>query len=609
MIEIQILRCKNCNAPLPDFSFDKSKEAHVYCTRCRTTNIITKAEENTTPPVSPLAIPRENVQEFISVYSEQLKQSDGKDTNALYTMGLLYLNIGNYELAQRNFQQAIDISPYDADMYYYFSLALLGGKTLKNLDLQLVQRIEMYLGSAIKMEGKSKYYMLWLTIKKEYYEQNGIAFDGPGDDELAEKAAAASREDADEIRSNCRLRNASYIADLKELYGEQTEKAERTVPDAGYDSSGGKCSACGNELSERGLMICPACGCFRAKDDPGLRYISPSQRDDFVKWHDKPERPRLKVKPSYPVLQRLWKLLLSAAASIVLLIIIGGFMGKGYETVRFKADAEGRLTEPDKAADYQRLKDYWFYEEQFDADRGILTVAGIPDSGVSLLWWAVILLPLLIWIVRTAITVARISSERGAAARDNDSCMSFYRGNLEAHEAVRKAEYRRYMPAFLGDMAGGLCPGRPGIVEAIFEKEHISEEDLVGKVLLCTWLSDSREISEKFSTVYFSVAALSEDHLNLFHGQWNAPQGDNFSVRSKRMIFYRDITAVDSSRPDMLRITAGHEIVSVELPGGRGCLCRYNDPARSYSSSDSRTTDTEEFAAALNKLVLSYKNR
>ena len=108
MATLKILRCKNCTAPLP--------AGTTTCPKCHAVNLVQSE-------VNPLRLPSNLTNDYIEFFKQQT-EANPKDTNALFGMGLVYMGLKNYELAQRNFKLAVDQSPLDADIYYYFALSL-----------------------------------------------------------------------------------------------------------------------------------------------------------------------------------------------------------------------------------------------------------------------------------------------------------------------------------------------------------------------------------------------------------------------------------------------------------------------------------------------------
>ena len=121
----------------------------TVCPRCKTAHAVVSE-------VNPLQLPADMTDNYIQFFRSQT-ESNPKDTNALFGMGLVYLGLKNYELAQRNFKQAVDLSPLEPDMYYYFALSLFEGHNPKHLKTEVTERIEEWLRTAVNRQAKRKY--------------------------------------------------------------------------------------------------------------------------------------------------------------------------------------------------------------------------------------------------------------------------------------------------------------------------------------------------------------------------------------------------------------------------------------------------------------------
>ncbi|MEZ5148087.1 MAG: hypothetical protein R2759_13745 [Bacteroidales bacterium] len=96
------------------------------------------------------------------------------DGEALFALGMFYLNLKLYDLAIKNFESAITQLPDEADVYYYYALSLIQGKRPKSLSLPSVRKIEEYLNTAIQLDDKAKYYYLAAIINYDFYAANGM---------------------------------------------------------------------------------------------------------------------------------------------------------------------------------------------------------------------------------------------------------------------------------------------------------------------------------------------------------------------------------------------------------------------------------------------------
>lgn len=107
------------------------------CPKCHAVNLVHSE-------VNPLHLPSNLTNDYIEYFKQQT-DANPKDTNALFGMGLVYMGLKNYELAQRNFKLAVDQSPLEPDIYYYFALSLFEGHNPMHLNNKVTSRIEEWL--------------------------------------------------------------------------------------------------------------------------------------------------------------------------------------------------------------------------------------------------------------------------------------------------------------------------------------------------------------------------------------------------------------------------------------------------------------------------------
>lgn len=90
-------------------------------------------------------------------------------------LGLCYLKMENYELAEKKFKQAIEETPECAEAYFYYTCAMLRGKTLSTISMQEARTASGYLKTAIALDEKFVFPKLLLgLICVEYYLSNDL---------------------------------------------------------------------------------------------------------------------------------------------------------------------------------------------------------------------------------------------------------------------------------------------------------------------------------------------------------------------------------------------------------------------------------------------------
>jgi tetratricopeptide (TPR) repeat protein len=100
-------------------------------------------------------------------------------------LGLCYLQLKLYPLAEKSFERSIQIMPENPDTYYYHALAVIRGRALMTLTLAEAEQVLQYAEAATQMDSsRSKYLYLAGLIKADYYERSGMRVPGASVDEL-----------------------------------------------------------------------------------------------------------------------------------------------------------------------------------------------------------------------------------------------------------------------------------------------------------------------------------------------------------------------------------------------------------------------------------------
>lgn len=139
------------------------------------------------PPTDPRKLghlSREEITSAIQEYKVALANGAG-DGGAHFGLGLLYFQIGLYDLALKHFRHTVDLEPDYADGYYHVALALLRGRRPKTLMIQEIRAIESQVGAALQLDPRpAKYYLLLAAIRYDYYAANGLTSPSPSYREL-----------------------------------------------------------------------------------------------------------------------------------------------------------------------------------------------------------------------------------------------------------------------------------------------------------------------------------------------------------------------------------------------------------------------------------------
>lgn len=156
-----------------------------------------------------------SVGKYLKHFKEVTKNRP-EDPEGLLGLGLCYLQMGTYLLAEKCFEQVIASSPDISRSYYYCALASIKGRRLKTLNLNEIRRIEVYLMTATQLDGElAECQLLLAMLKRDFYEANGMKVSGMTATQLLEglTGRAISK---DELKH---LKTAVKVATEEQFYG------------------------------------------------------------------------------------------------------------------------------------------------------------------------------------------------------------------------------------------------------------------------------------------------------------------------------------------------------------------------------------------------------
>ncbi len=118
------------------------------------------------------------IQLYLKTYKEKINQ-DSNNIEALIGIGLCYLILKMYSLAQSSFEKVINLHPDLAKVYYYYSLSLIAERRIKSIPSKEMKIIEAYLSTAYNIDPDFKLNLLLLRIiQVDYYMANGLMLKG-----------------------------------------------------------------------------------------------------------------------------------------------------------------------------------------------------------------------------------------------------------------------------------------------------------------------------------------------------------------------------------------------------------------------------------------------
>lgn len=200
MIQVDVIQCNGCGATLAP--------QNMKCNYCGSENVIIQSANlfNLNPKQS---------SQLATSYNQQIDSNPG-DTNAMFGMGLIYLNLKNYDLARQKFKAAIDIEPFNSDMYYYYVLSIIGGRKPRKLIINDIKRIEEYLNTSIGIAPQQKHFMLLAVVKADFYEGNSLRMPEPGPANLLEQARnySAQPDEMEQMLKHVSIKDENILSNL-----------------------------------------------------------------------------------------------------------------------------------------------------------------------------------------------------------------------------------------------------------------------------------------------------------------------------------------------------------------------------------------------------------
>ena len=168
---MEVRECPQCGAPVTN----SSERQCAYC----------KAEFFVDSLATLRRFDPNEVNKYLKSYATLVNQ-DPHDPEGLLGLGLCYLQMDMYPLAQKQFEQIIETSPEVMPAYYYYVLASIKGRRLMTLRLSEVRQFETYLQPVVLFDSEISNYsrILLAMIKRDYYAVNGMKVPPPSAEEL-----------------------------------------------------------------------------------------------------------------------------------------------------------------------------------------------------------------------------------------------------------------------------------------------------------------------------------------------------------------------------------------------------------------------------------------
>ena len=643
MATLKILRCRKCMRPLP--------EGTLTCPKCGTVH---KQQQQET--VNPLQLTKEVANDYIDFFKHQT-ESNPKDTNALFGMGLVYMGLKNYELAQRNFQLAVDQSPLEPDVYYYFALSLFEGHNPKNLDPKTADRIEEWLHTASNRQEKRKYLILLMVLRQCAFAAKGMQFKGESPLELMEKIRKImpEQDDVKEIRDHMKITDKQALEWLDEIQSGERKRESSDARSERYWATQyeypGPWPA--NRQQADGYLSARS-----ADPDYGEWLCNEQTRQDFFNYMYEPNEPVKLQKPSLPFGTLIKHLILAPIGMLIVLIIVDiagfGFKEKDVSPVMtvqeeyqelYGNKRESKATKKNHmeelfndsivraAEDSAFLADHimisyekknsegekkvtWLKKPTEEERCEITGLNGLEKSWHGLVAILLVLLPFFYGLLRVLIAFGRVGKERKQISEENKRRQDEYEYAMYMFNEGRPsiADYVNFCQHYL-NKESDVLPFTGDPVGKALQDNRIDELDMKGKILFLNYFDDKDDNDntsdmpdDVLNRIYYVIAIPQVDKLTILYNFWDTASNEITSCDAEN-IYYKNILGVTKKSDGIVIEKVGGTVTTIVFPpNGQKSVLTYQDQFNEFPTfSNTRTADPQAFLDALNALVAAFK--
>ena len=610
MATLKILRCKNCTAPLP--------AGTTTCPKCHAVNLVQSE-------VNPLQLPSNLTNDYIEFFKQQT-DANPKDTNALFGMGLVYMGLKNYELAQRNFKLAVDQSPLDADVYYYFALSLFEGHNPMHLKNTITTRIEEWLHTATNRQAKRKYLILQMILRQGAFVANGLQVKGEQPVELFERICTMVPE-ADEIKEleeHIQITDQQTLAWLEQIKNGGYKPAEKRPTDVNEACLG---------LGMNTFLVADSVSLrdeyFMFSDngdfEGGISALEDiNKREEFFDFQYPPCEPELEKKPFYP----LWQMIKVAIGYFILWIIalvVASEVPVGLHTYKIKKIDKETVTEVQEffdnniviscePAEEGKGNQFGLYKTPAEDLNTVLCYDGIERSWMGLAGVGLILLPIILFVIHWLVIIGSTAKKRREIAERNNEMKAWFNIATFRHkDRSTKYEYMEFCRHYLSPQSPCLSTSYDPVSLALKEN-NIDEKDMRGKILFVNYFEDEDMDGDPTTSplitlrhIYYVIAIPQRDKLVMLKNRWDT-MTDTMESCDSESVFYRNILSLNVSGDEIEIDLVGGTSTGIVLPSTKESIFSYqdSDPSNKMTYSATRTSDPHVFVKALETLIASH---
>ncbi|MBQ3672981.1 MAG: hypothetical protein II928_00735 [Paludibacteraceae bacterium] len=636
MAQLTINQCQKCGKILAP--------GVTECGKCHTKHSIRPTV------VDPLRFTAAEVADYRQQFQENAAACP-KDPNAQFAMGLTYLGLKNYELADEYLAKAVKLTPADPDIYYYTALSLFHHRSVVNLSKKEMNRIEEWLNTAVQMQPKRKYLILQMILRQGMSNMGiNVDTDKLAPAELLEQARVTTQEEDEmqEIEQHVLITDEQTRILLDKLQsGNDKEEGESPTID---------------EIMYRYSNFCdmPRGDDNEVNPDNIIRLQDEEERQQFFRslWY--PNKPYIEPKLSYigPIWRSIWTVLVAFVVWFIVVIVIAacGWMD-GYpihiptEKQRLEEITTKKMTkkqiaelreqcreayEKDSARNAMQYVICYYYKDESSKLHFVkpsLTqeeMAALPQDteffGMQKSWkgWLAMFLfflPWLWWSIAVIVRFILCARDRRGTQRENDNRKRTYEHLVQLHlSRPTVAEYKAFCCLFAGPNDTSIVEKGDFVQEAL-RQAHLSEKDVQngnGKIFFACYLMDTDENGRDthnpaitLRDVIVRVCIAMRDSIIYLHGVWDSTS-DRFPIFDQERLLYSQIAnfrnvasystleVISHSNSEMAKIIYAY--------GDFPSLFQYQglDAGDQLTYSTTRTSNFDEFYNSLVKMHTAY---
>lgn len=636
MAQLTINQCQQCGKILAP--------GVTECGKCHTKHAMQPTV------VNPLRFTAAQAADYRAQFQEQVAACP-KDSNAQFAMGLTYLGLRNYELADEYLIKAVQLTPSNPDVYYYTALALFHHRSVMNLSKAEMDRIEEWLNTAIQMQPKRKYLILQMILRQGMSSMGvNVDTDKLAPAELMNQARQTVQEEDEmvEIEQHVLITDEKTQILLSKLTNQQEETGD-------FEGS--------PTIDEAIAQYQNFCSMPRNDDNQYLKFATLADEDVRVNFFNHlfyPETPNYLSKPGYlqPIWRTIWKGFIALMAWGIMIGVIEKLDlintdGTRVKTVQERIedlntkkmtkqqikDAKAKAQadfEEEMELDAQMRKLYYFYideegkghyclppktEEQLAALPKGAKYGGIHKGWTGWLGLGLYFLIPLIWILATIGRFTSRAAERKKISCTNADLKAQYEEDINRHlDRPTIADFKVFCALFAGPN-NVSCIKKGDFVQEALRQAHISEKDIQngnGKIFFSCYFMDTDADGNDTDNpqitlrdVVVRVCVAMRDSIVYMHGVWDS-MSDQFPIFDQERLMYSQIANFRNvaSYSTLEVISPNNSILAkiIYAYGDFPSLFQYQnlEPKDDITYSNTRTSDFAEFYNSLVKMHTAY---